>query len=330
MSDRHRFGVDVVGRIDDYDVGQLGDFGWYQTWKPEVNPVRPGGIEFVQLVRLRDDQDPAYDLWPPDWQAIDAAVAANPGSLWLIGNEPDVVSQDNCTPQEYAERYHAAYTFIKARDPSARVSAPGIVQPTPLRLRWLELVLASYEATYGEAMPVDVWNIHVQILPERRDGWGCQIPPGIPDDVGEDRQVVDNASVEIFQEKIVAFRRWMRDNGHRQKPLIISEYGVLMPSGYGYLGGRDVELGDQMVRDFMSGTFSYCLQSSDPELGYSPDGDRLVQRWAWYSLNDRMSDFAEDPPRLGFNGGLFEWQRDYPGVLTQFGIHFRDHLQSLP
>ena len=31
----------------------------------------------------------------------------------------------------------------------------------------------------------------------------------------------------------------------------------------------------------------------------------------------------------GFNGSLFEWQRDYPGTLTTFGRQYRDYVLSL-
>jgi hypothetical protein len=33
----------------------------------------------------------------PDLSVIQAAARRNPGSLWLIGNEPDVAAQDNAT-----------------------------------------------------------------------------------------------------------------------------------------------------------------------------------------------------------------------------------------
>ena len=326
-----RFGFNVVGRdVSAYDIEQLGSVGWYHNWAFSSAPPRPHGIEYAQVVRLRDSQVDA-DYWPPDWDALAKAIALNRGALWLVGNEPDVPSQDNCLPEEYAERYHQCYAFIKSIDPSARVSAAGIVQPTELRLRWLDLALQSYEDQYGRKMPVDVWNIHVQILPERRgpNEWGCQVPPGIPDDVGEDHQIEDNASTQLFMAKIDQFRTWMRDRGERDKPLIVSEYGVLMPSGYGYLGGTDTELGDQMVKDFMSGSFDYCLSATDAELGDPADGNRLVQRWAWYSLNDRMSDLTAIPPYFGFNGSLFERDHSYPGALTQFGEHYRDYVANL-
>jgi hypothetical protein len=60
--------------------------------------------------------------------------------------------------------------------------------------------------------------------------------------------------------------------------LIVSEYGIPMPVDYGF--------GPERVRRFLYGTFDFFLSASDPELGYSPDGNRLVQRWCWYSLAD--------------------------------------------
>jgi hypothetical protein len=322
-----RIGVNVLGSITQCDVSAF-NLGWYQNWGVQVNPPRPGGIEFAQLIRLRHDPaNPSQSYWPPDWERVAQAARANPGSLWFVGNEPDVVTQDNCTPAEYAERYHLSYHAIKAADPMAQVSAAGIVYPTALRLRWLDQALAAYQSRYGVPMPVDAWNIHMQILPERRGGWGCEIPPGLSEDVGEDRQVADNASVAIFAEKVRLFRTWMRDRGQQSKALIISEYGVLMPSGHGYLGLFDKDEGDRIVQAFMTGTFDYCLTAIDPALGMPADGGRLVQRWAWYSLNDRLADI--EAGYLGFNGGLFFAGRPYPGAMTVFGQRCLTYMQGL-
>ena len=43
----------------------------------------------------------------------------------------------------------------------------GVSQVTPLRLDYLERVLAAYEKQYGQPMPVDVWNVHTFILREQ-------------------------------------------------------------------------------------------------------------------------------------------------------------------
>jgi hypothetical protein len=205
--------------------------------------------------------------------------------LWLIGNEPDSIYQDNVLPQDYAQAYHDAYTFIKGHDPTARVSAGGIVQPTPLRMEYLDIVLDAYDSLYGEPLPTDAWSIHSFILRERSCAvypdscWGAEIPPGIAADEGMVYELDDTDRLDIFQDRIVQFRQWMRDQGYRDKPLIITEYGTLVPHSY---EGWDEERG----RVFMYGTFDFLLIADDPDLGCPTDENRLVQRWLWYSLDD--------------------------------------------
>jgi len=322
---RQRFGVNVIpaysgvptfpGRITDYaGIEDLG-FGWYSDWTVSRDPVLLPGMEFAQLVQTR--------TWPPSWQTIREAILTNPGSLWIIGNEPETRGQGEHTPAEYAVRYHQAYEFIKSTDPTAQVSIGGVVMPSPLRLKWLELCMAYYQSTYSETMPVDVWNIHVQILQEKRDpphNWGCGVPFGLSEAEGRLYTIVDNCNVEIFKQLINEFCLWLVEHDERQKPLIISEFGVLMPSDY--IGG------DQRVLDFMEGSFSFLLDARDSQLGYPADEGRLVQRWMWFSLN-----FPSRDPITGqdsFNGALCDWQ--HPDRLTILGEFYRDFIrrESLP
>lgn len=69
-------------------------------------------------------------------------------------------------PHIYAAAYHALYYLIKQADPTARVIAGTIVQPTPLRLRYLDMVL--------DQLPSDIrrgharrWLEHPQFHPQR-------------------------------------------------------------------------------------------------------------------------------------------------------------------
>ena len=271
---RERFGVgvpDAAGPITDYPVERLG-IGWYLNWGVEVMPARPEGIAFWQMVRV------SKEGYRPDEAEIRAAVAVNPGSVWLIGNEPDVVWQDNTTPERYAELYHELYHFLKSADATCQVAIGGVSQPTPLRLAYLERVLVAYQSRYGEPMPVDVWNVHGFLLREERGSWGVSIPPGFEATAGVLYGIEDHDDLEAFQSQILSFRRWMAQHGQRDRPLVVSEYGILMPVDYGFDQAR--------VKAFMYATFDFFSTATDEHVGYPQDSNRLVQWWAWYSLAD--------------------------------------------
>lgn len=321
--DRWRIGFNVAsyrGLITDYDVSDL-RAGWYCDYTFQASPARPFGMEYVQMVRTGGHPFTPSAGW---WASLQNAVVANPGSLWLIGNEPDCIDQDNTLPTEYAQRFHDIRQFIKDRDSTARIANGGIVQPTPLRLQWLDMVLQAYQSTYGVAMTehVDVWNMHNQILHEERGGYGCGIPPGILDNHGADYTVQDSDNLEIFMDHVRTFRQWMKDHGQQDKPLIISEYGVLMPLEYGFTADR--------VNDFMTSSFTYLLYATDPGLGDPSDGNRMVQQWCWFSLNECPWNADPTHPGWGFNGALFDWESEYPGEMTSHGEHWVELMQMIP
>ncbi len=223
---------------------------------------------------------PLSGKYSSDLDSIRRNAAANPGALWLIGNEPDIEWQDNSTPEQYAHTYGILHAAIKQADPTARVAIGGVSQPTPLRLAYLDRVLAAYKAQYGTDMPVDVWNIHAFILREERNSWGVGIPPGMNVDKGTLREIDDHADMAIFKQQIVDFRRWMTERGQRDKPLIVSEYSILMPEDYGF--------SSDVVSKFMKESFDYLLTAKDAALGYSADGNRLVQAFCWFSTADKV------------------------------------------
>ena len=294
-----RFGVGAPTNIADYPVNNL-RIGWYTDWGSALKPARPGGIEYLQMVRLAQTGPTTYAS-SPSASALPAMIAANPGALWVIGNEPDRRAwQDSLEPQVYAIAYHDLYGQIKNADPSSRIVAGSIVQPTPLRLQYLDLVLSSYRARFGVDMPVDVWNIHAFILQEKSCsvscpydpdcGWGAGIPPGMSDCTGKTYTIEQHDDLAIFKQFIVDFRRWMADNNYQDRPLIITEFGVLMPPDYG-----TPPFGPPRVNAFMNATFDYLSTAVGPS-GYGSDKGRLVQAWAWYSLSDNTS----------YNGWLFD------------------------
>jgi hypothetical protein len=246
--------------------------GWYLDWDRAKSPAHPGGAEYAQMVRV-----PRGEI-VPSLKTIAQIAQNNPGALWLIGNEMDVIWQDNATPEQYAAAYHDVYTTLKQADPHSRVAIGGVSEPSPLRLQYLDRVLQVYRDRYRQDMPIDVWNVHNFILPEERGSWGVDIPPGIDATRGLTYTIEDHDNLDFFKQQLFDFRRWMAQRGYGDKELIVSEYGVLMYEDYGF--------GYERVRDFMLGSFDMMLNTTDAELGLPADGNRLVQRWCWYSLAD--------------------------------------------
>jgi hypothetical protein len=267
---RQRLGV--AGSITQDDIRRL-SFGWYVDWTVSPGGFQSDEVEYMPMVRLRDGR------LDPDKEELLAAVDAMPGATWLIGNEPDVKWQDNMPPDLYAQVYHDLYTLLKGRDPTCHVAIAGVSQPTPLRLSYLDLILGEYQNRYGEPMPVDIWNVHGFVLREERDSWGVDIPPGMSEQTGRLYEIADHDDLAIFEQQIQDFRRWMKERSQQNKPLLVTEYGILMPNDYGFPPGQ--------VEAFMLDTFEYLGTATDPDLGYPADGYRLVQRWCWFSRTSK-------------------------------------------
>ncbi|MBX3011857.1 MAG: hypothetical protein KF832_10150, partial [Caldilineaceae bacterium] len=281
--------------INDYDTVRLGA-GWYHDYSRRVNPAHPGGILYHQMIRGNGRTTPA--LIQQLLNQIAPMVDANPGVVWILGNEPDRYGQDGLTATQYAQFYHDVYYFIKQRDPSSRIAIGGIVQPTPIRLRYLDLVLTEYQRLYGESIPVEIWDIHNFILPEKCE-WGASIPPGLEayqnEGIACPATLNDHGNIEIFKQQLRTFRQWMKDRGYQDRPLIISEYGILLSKYHGYYYER--------VRDYMLASFNFMLNTKDTATGYPADDYRLVQEFAWFSLNYYEFDLST---YFGLNGNLFD------------------------
>lgn len=276
--------------IESYDAARLGA-GWYHNYGTRVTPRQPGGIQHHQMVRAGIDLTRLPQILGP-------VVDANPGVIWILGNEPDRYGQDGLTPAQYADFYHAVYTFVKSRDPSSRIAIGGVVQPTPIRLRYLDMTLAAYQKKYGRAMPVEIWDIHNFMLPENCS-WGASIPPGLDAYKSEaipcHPTLNEHGDINTFKQQIRTFRQWMKDRGFRNYPLIISEYGILLSKYHGYDYAR--------VRNYMLASFDFMLNTTDSQLGMPGDGNRLVQEFAWFSLNYWEFDLST---YFGLNGNLFD------------------------
>lgn len=302
--------------------------GWYLDFGAHT-PGGPENVEFVQVIRIKQNKEgctylPGYSVTPPLTEGgLGSLVQANPGALWLVGNEPDRGPnpgtctpriQDDTYPEVYAEAYHDVYHFIKQRDPTAQVGIAALVQVTPGRLQYLDRVWQAYLQKYGVPIPVDVWNMHLYILPEVE--WegqpngianvavgtdpalgirnGCCNPQNCLDPRDNIYCYSEHDNLTIFADQILRMRTWMKEHGEQNKPLIISEYSILYPFenydneenptrcflqdefGKCFTPGR--------VSNFMTRTFNYLETAASPNLGDPLDNYRLVQQWLWFSV----------------------------------------------
>lgn len=358
-----RFGVAKArSNFADYEAAQVTAmrFGWYVDFVVNPAPASTYGMEYVPTVRVKQtkvtgagaDTDccvtcayktPYTYTFSPTASQIQSLAASRPGMTWVIGNEierPDWGSdtacnrQDEILPEVYAQAYHDLYTLIKTADPSAQIALGGMVEFTDLRRDYLERIWTEYQSLFGTAMPVDVWNIHAYILPEVRGSWGAEIPVGLSQNSGALYTIQDNKDFSKVWAQIVALRTWMKNHGQQNKPLIITEYGVNMPS---HLAGfSPVEVRDSM----MYPSFNAFLNTADANLGYPADGYRLVQRWNWWSMDADDGECDTGVFYEYFGGSLFHSSLgpsspptncSYPAKgLSELGLYWKQYVQDLP
>lgn len=316
-----RFAITTPYNAEGYNLDQLrvGGFLNWKYWRPAFLPQK---IVFSHVLRLRDD------LYASTLIYVENYVPTRPGSYWIVGNEPDAVyeDQDELLPEVYAERYFAVASRIRQLDPTARLGFGAIIQPTPIRLRYLDRAWNRLVALAGSQQAasdlIDYWTIHSFILNEKKGEWGAGIPSGFESSYADAVPITnfaDTYSVALFQNRVRNFRAWMEQKGERNKPLWITEYGSLLPPIDPPGGPNYVNVSDALTGAFMTGTFDFMLNAQDPATGLPTDNNRLVQRWFWYSLNDY---------RYKFGGTLYDPAKEgYP--LTAVGSAWINYVKNI-
>ena len=276
-----RYGI-VAGGAE-VDWVSAFETGWYLNFA-RSSAAAENGAQFVPLIHLSQPKDadgnyldgyeasPRVDITDPnDPTGLRYWVERQPGSLWIVGNEVDrgpdpgkiESPQNDLQPDNYAQAYHDVYHYIKQYDPDAEVAISGLVEVTPSRLLYLDLFWEAYMQRYGHAPPVDVWTMHLYILPEvRLDEEGNIVPNGIaslavgthdrpelgklesydPDGVGPLTPAdtcndphddvycyAEHDDMDIFEQQVRDMRTWMKEHGQQNKPLLLSEYSLLYP-----------------------------------------------------------------------------------------------------
>ena len=344
--------------VDDFGAGWYVNFGF--------NYAEAGnGAERVPVISVRQDKNGSqyldtFSVMPPLTDTgLGALVDLYPGTLWIVGNEPDRGPnpgstdrvQDDTFPEIYAQGYYSVYHFIKDRDPSASIANAGLVGFTPNRQQYLDMVWQAYLDTYHTTMPVDVWNMHLYILPEvnpsgqpngianvalgtdpalgKSESYDPNNDPSRPPNA-DATCALDNVycfaehdDINLFDDHVRRMRQWMKDHGQQNKPLMLSEFSILYPYE---LDGGSCFLQDEFgncftpprVINHLYNTVNYLESTGvDPQLGHPLDGGRMVQQWSWFSINQNNS--VADVSNLVTNTLL---------APTPLGLEFQNIVQA--
>jgi hypothetical protein len=267
----NRIGFGLASKTDaEFWASELGA-QWYFDWDTKETPIS-NNLEYWQTIRVNENG------YSPSREKIDYISKNFPGYTWIIGNEPDNRHQDNTTPEKYAQIYHELYSLIKENDKSAKIAIAGVSQPTPARMAYLNIVLETYKELYGENLPVDWWNIHAYVLREEENSWGADTPVGVEIKQGNLYEIEQHGDIDIFKENLINFRIWMKKNGYQNTPLVVSEYGILLPEDFGF--------SKAFIAEYLLQVNGWMLNYQDDEIGYPSDEYHLVQKFAWFSLSD--------------------------------------------
>ncbi|MDF1513297.1 MAG: hypothetical protein P1S60_05765 [Anaerolineae bacterium] len=339
-----RLGVGGAQRpLTDYPTDTLASLRteWFIDWSVRTDRLQslPNAMQYAPSIFIKQwkwenavpklvDWDapyadpPTYTINPP-LQTLAQLAVQYPGQLWLAGNEIErrdwqtdsggSMGQQEILPELYAQAYHAIYTTIKTADPTARIANGSIILPSPLRLEYLSKVWDAYYDLYDAPMPVDVWQIHLYLLQEKRYEWGADIPAGSSATTGlyayptYEEVVRVNKDFSKVPGLVRDMRSWMKAHGQQDKPLIISEYGINMPDWI--LPGEFDP--DDIYTEYLEPSLDYLMHESDTALGYPADDYRLVQSVWWWSLDADNGDYEGATFYQAYNGNLL-----YSGIMS--------------
>ena len=304
FSESCHFAIGAPYGIQGYNISELG-VGSLLDWNSHRITTLAPNIDYLPILRL-DDKSFKGTL-----SNLPKYIARNPaGATWIIGNEPDseVLYQDHVTAEKYAERYFALASVIRASDSSALIGFGAVIQPTPIRLYYLDQVMKRLSQLAGgmdKALAlIDVYTFHAFILNEEqiynpiKKSWGAGWPLGYNPNTWPAPEIISitpgndetwkTHSIQIYKDRVITIRKWMQKYGETDKPLWITEYGSLLPS----TPGDSFRVSQADAIAFMNDSFDFMLGYRDPNLGYAKDENRMVQLFVWYSLNEDLEKFG--------------------------------------
>jgi hypothetical protein len=279
---------------------------WYNDFTPNSEPI-PTGLNKLSYINV----NPSMGLRTP--QEIAQWASNAPGSVWVIGGEVNVGSNDFITPILYVDVFDYYFENIKTADPTARVTGPSILNwdftctgcgGYQSGQSWFTDFIDQYAATHdGASPPADIWAIDVYPLT-----WG-DLPM-------TDWNIVIN--------QIVNFRSYLSTQvpGHATTPIYINEVASHWGfNGLEFIDGKtSIPSGQSYTDDFLWDEMEHYLSTLMDWLKQS--GPALyIERWFLYATYVDISESAAN----GYAGiVLFDGYFDGAN-LNQLGRLYRDY-----
>lgn len=180
-------------------MGNLGAT-WYYTWFVwNAHASKMGNnFEFVPMVSVAgSNSDRSYN--DNELSGFKTYARNNPGSYWLIWNEPDYWQQSNIPIDVAARIYKPLREAIKSADPTAKLIIGGMMDHNHW-IDWARTFRNSYKDQYGAFPQYEGWHGHMYTCGR-------------------------NYNKETWRSTITGFRTWINANGGGE--LWMTEFGCL-------------------------------------------------------------------------------------------------------
>lgn len=223
--DEH-FGVAGGAHLTNEQLEAVGSH-WGATWQTlfpaNTNPT----YHYVPMFRLgrqywanRQGWDPAkcsITSCPQITELVRTTIQTHgTGQYYQLGNEPQGVSgQDGgVSMEEHVTQYDILVREIKRQDPTAKIIGPAIfawIQRSNWGKNWLSRFVAAYKASHNNQVPpMDVLNIHLYD--------NTNVGPNY---------AYFGTDTQLLIKDLEDFRNWANQNGYQDKPIWITEFGIL-------------------------------------------------------------------------------------------------------
>lgn len=306
--------------------------GWYYDWSDGKGslggPFNEYNLTYMPLVGGYNNGFPQSSC-----QNLKRQVGSNPNkypdnTLWTVGNE--IGWDDNRDPNTYASDFNNWYQCLKSINPTYQVGTGAMLLnfklPQNSANPQLICVPSTYQAVEGDKTYYSGNTFFKNFISILKNSYHIK-----PDSViihvytacnpanGQGGYGFGNwARIDLFKEYVKTYRQLMMENGLRDRDMIIKESGPLYGSDIDKVVGRTLNRQEKMnwMVGYMNETIQFLMTETSNETGQIYDGNRLVQKWAWFPFSG--FEWVDGPDTYNYMA-LYD---KYTRVKTQLGIRY--------